>query len=177
MTNELDEEWPGEDRPVPLQRRRRAPLVLAVVIGLAAAAAGTAYVWANMDGFVRSSGRETSESADPTSGDKAMLTDLLATQQKAGDDLESVKRSVADQQEQLKLIVDQLATLTSRVEGLQSAAAAPPPAPQQQLTIDHPPDVKPAVVAKPAKKPSHASKPAGPISVGGAPLSASPDSH
>jgi uncharacterized coiled-coil protein SlyX len=173
MTDEHDEDWHGEDRPIPLRRRRRAPLVLALVAGLALAGAGAALAWMNIDSVARLLGRETSESAEPASGDKAMMTDLLATQQKTGEDVETLSRAVADQQEQLKTIVEQLASLTARLEELRSAAA-PPPAPPAATQ----PDVRAQVVPKP-KKPPRAPKTAGPISVGGAPLNTAPpaDGH
>ncbi len=168
MTVEHDEDWLDEHPPMPLPRRRRAPIVLAVLAGLVLAGAGAALVWMNIDGVGRLLGRESSESAEPASGDKAMLTDMLATQQKTTEDLETLKGAVADQEEQLKTIVDQLASLTSRLEELRNAAAAPPPPPAATAQ----PDVRAQVVPKAAKKP--AKKPAGPISVGGAPLTAAP---
>jgi uncharacterized coiled-coil protein SlyX len=167
MTDAHDEDWLDEDQPVRLQGRRRAPLVLAVIAGLVLAGGGAVLIWMNFDGVSRLLGRETSESSEPASGDKAMLTDMLATQQKAGEDLETLGRAVAEQQEQLKTIVDQLASLTSRLEELRSAAApAAPPADVAQ------PDVRAQIAPKAAKKP--AKKPAGPISVGGAPLATAP---
>jgi len=166
MTLEPDEDWLDEDQPMPLPRRRRAPIVLAVIAGLVLAGAGAALVWMNFDGVGRLLGRESSESAEAAPGDKAMLTDMLATQQKTSEDLETLKGAVADQEEQLKTIVDQLASLTSRLEELRTAAAPPPPSPPAAATA--PPDVRAQVVPKAAKKP--AKKPAGPISVGGAPL-------
>lgn len=171
MTDETDEEWQAEDRPIALERRpRRLLKVLFLVGGLALAAAGGAYVWMNMDRFMQLAGRETPESAEAAPGDKAMLTDLLATQQKTGEDLEALNQSVAAQQEQLKALTDQLTALASRVEALQSAVA-PPPAPAIQ------PNARAQAVAKPAKKPARAAKPAGPISVGGAPLNAAQDAQ
>jgi uncharacterized coiled-coil protein SlyX len=164
MTDEHDEDWSDEDQP-PLPRRRRAPLVLAVIAGLVLAGAGAVLIWMNLDGVTRLLGRETSESAEPSSGDKAMLTDMLATQQKTTEDLETLKGAVADQEEQLKTLVDQLAALTSRIEELRNAAPPPPAAVAQ-------PDVRAQLAPKAAKKP--AKKPTGPISVGGAPLTAAP---
>jgi uncharacterized coiled-coil protein SlyX len=170
MTHESDEDWDGEDRPVSLQRRRRAPIVLALLAGLTLAGIGAAFLWMNMDSVAARllSRGETSESAEPASGDKAMLTDMLATQQKTGEDLESLKGEVAEQQEQLKTIVDQLAALTSRLEEMRNGTAAPPQPPAAAPE----PDVRAQVVPKAAKKP--AKKPTGPISVGGAPLTAPP---
>ena len=161
MTDQHDEDWLDDDQPVPLQGRRRAPLVLAVIAGLVLAGAGAVLIWMNFDGVTRLLGRETSESAEPSSGDKAMLTDMLATQQKTTEDLETLKGAVADQEEQLKTLVDQLAALTSRIEELRNAAAPPPAAVEQ-------PDVRAQIAPKAAKKPT------GPISVGGAPLTAAP---
>ena len=189
MTHESDEDWDGEDRPVSLQRRRRAPIVLALLAGLTLAGIGAAFLWMNMDSVAARllSRGETSESAEPASGDKAMLTDMLATQQKTGEDLEAVSRTVADQQEQLKTIVDQLAALTSRIEELRNAApvgaappnaappfvsAAPPSLPSMPPSAATPPDVRAQVAPKAAKK--RAPKSTGPISVGGAPLTAAP---
>ena len=171
MTDEDDQDWLDEDRP-PLPRRRRAPLVLALLCGLVTAGAGAALLWMNFDGVTRLLGREPSESSEPAAGDKAMLTDMLATQQKAGEDLEALSRAVADQQEQLKTIVDQVASLTARLEELRNAAAPQSPPPVTALPAATPPDVRAQVVPKQAKKP--AKKPTGPISVGGAPLTAAP---
>jgi uncharacterized coiled-coil protein SlyX len=167
MTQDNDEEW-NEGRPIALQsRRRRAPLVLAVVVGLVMAGAGGYYFWTNIDRFTQSSGNDTPDRAEPTTGDKAMLTDLLASQQKASEDLDALNQTVTEQQAQLKALADQLAAMTSKVEALQSANVSPPP-----LAASPQPEAKAPVVPKPAKKPR--AKSAGPISVGGAPLDAAP---
>jgi uncharacterized coiled-coil protein SlyX len=166
MTQDNDEEW-NEGRPIALQsRRRRTPLVLALVVGLAMAGAGGYFFWTNIDRFTQLSGNDTPDRAEQTTGDKAMLTDLLAAQQKAGEDLDALNQTVTEQQAQLKAIADQLAAMTSKVEALQSANVPPPLAESPQ------PNAKALVVPKPAKKPR--AKSAGPISVGGAPLDASP---
>lgn len=170
MTNELDEKWHGEDRPVALQRRRRAPWIVALLVGLAMAGAGGAFLWMNMDKLVQLASRDASDSADASSGDKAMLIDLLATQQKTGEDLDTLKAAVEDQQAQLKSIVDQLAALTSKVDTLQTPPAPPPP-PAPVVT---PPTARAQLAPKAAKKPPRGARPAGPISVGGAPLSVAP---
>jgi uncharacterized coiled-coil protein SlyX len=169
MTDGFDEKWDGEDRPVALQRRRRAPWIAALLVGLAMAGAGGAFLWMNMDKLVQLGSRDASDSADPASGDKAMLTDLLATQQKTSEDLDTLKAAVEDQQGQLKSIMDQLAALTSKVDALQTPATPPPP------PVPAPPSARAQLAPKAAKKPPSAPKPSGPISVGGAPLSATPD--
>ncbi len=48
------------------------------------------------------------------------MTDLLAAQQKTADDLAAIDRTIADQQEQLKAIVSQLAELSSKIDALKS---------------------------------------------------------
>ena len=173
MSEGFDEKWDGEDRPVALQRRRRAPWIAALLVGLVMAGAGGAFLWMNMDKLVQLTSRDASDSADATSADKAMLTDLLATQQKTTEDLDTLKAAVEDQQGQLKSIADQLAALTSKVDALQAPAAAAPPPP-----VPAPPGARAQLAPKAAaKKPPHAPKSNGPISVGGAPLTAAPDAN
>jgi len=173
MTDGFDEKWEGEHGPVALQRRRRAPWIAALLVGLVMAGAGGAFLWMNMDKLVQLTSRDASDSADATSADKAMLTDLLATQQKTTEDLDTLKAAVEDQQGQLKSIADQLAALTSKVDALQAPAAAPPPPP-----VPAPPGAHAQLAPKAAtKKPPRAPKSTGPISVGGAPLTAAPDAN
>jgi hypothetical protein len=78
--------------------------------------------------LVPAPGREAS-GGGMTAGDKEALPDLLATQQKSEEDLAALGRAIADQQEQLKIILDQLVALTSKVEALQRTAPAPVPVP------------------------------------------------
>jgi hypothetical protein len=171
MSEGFDEKWDGENRPVALRRRRRAPWIAALLVGLAMAGAGGAFLWMNMDKLVQLTSRDASDSADATSADKAMLTDLLATQQKTTEDLDTLKAAVEDQQGQLKSIANLLAALTSKVDALQAPAAVPPPPP-----VPAPPGARAQLAPKgAAKKPPHAPKSNGPISVGGAPLTAAPD--
>lgn len=177
MTNELDEKWDGVDPPVALHRRRRAPWIVALLVGLAMAGAGGAFLWLNMDKLIQLSSRDASDSADGASGDKAMLTDLLATQQKTGEDLDTLKAAVEDQQGQLKSITDQLAALSAKLDALQTPAAPPPPQsppPEPVPPSARAPQPAPKVAAR---KPPRATRPAGPISVGGAPLSAAPEAN
>jgi uncharacterized coiled-coil protein SlyX len=173
MSEGFDEKWDGENRPVALRRRRRAPWIAALLVGLAMAGAGGAFLWMNMDKLVQLTSRDASDSADATSADKAMLTDLLATQQKTTEDLDTLKAAVEDQQGQLKSIANLLAALTSKVDALQAPAAVPPPPP-----VPAPPGARAQLAPKAAaKKPPRAPKSTGPISVGGAPLTAAPDAN
>jgi uncharacterized coiled-coil protein SlyX len=173
MSNEANEEWLEEDRPVALRRKpRRWPLVLFLLLVLVLAGGGATYVWANKDGLLQLAGRPASDSAETSSGDKSMMTDLLATQQKTGEDLDTLNKAVTDQQEQLKAVTDQIAALAAKVNALQTAAAPPPPPPAPVFVQ---PNARAQVAPKAAKKPAHAAKPtSGPISIGGAPLNATP---
>jgi uncharacterized coiled-coil protein SlyX len=188
MADEADEEWYGEGELAPRRgRRRRAPLILTLVAVLMVAAVGVAAyfwfntVWINADKPFEAASHETAGSGETSPADKPVLTDLLATQEKTSADLEALNQSVVAQQAQLKAISDQLSALSSRVDALQSAAAAPPPTPAPPPTLAPPPTEAPPpappnaraqAVPKPARRPSHAPRPAGPVSVGGAPLGA-----
>lgn len=184
MSIESPPQWLNEDPPplVPA-RRRRWPLALLFSVVLALAA-GT-FLWMNIDQLSQYVGHAAPDDK-PVSGDQAMMTDLLAAQQKASEDLAALDRTVADQQEQLKTILNQLAGLTAQIDALKSAAAPPlPPPPLASAQPPAPPRVAPPPLASaqaPAapravpnpKKPPRAAPSAGPISVGGAPLNTTP---
>lgn len=184
MNSESPPSWPVVEPPPFLPApRRRWPLALFVAVVLALAGAGACYVWLNPGLFIQSAGREAGD-AETSANDKAVMTDLLAAQQKTADDLATIERAVADQQEQLKAIVSQLANLSSKIDDLKSPGPQPPvaPSPSPGPTASTPsasaPPVAPAPAARAAprpKKPPRAATPTGPISVGGAPLNAAPD--
>ena len=173
MSDELHLERPVEEPPPLLRpKRRRWPLVLLLLVVVALVGAGGVYAWANIGTLVQSFAREAPDGARDT-GDKAAIPDLLATEQKTSEDLETLSKTVAGQQEQLKNILDQLAALTAKIDALQRPAA-----PAQTLPSAVAP--APAPIAQAASKPKRPApprtpKPAGPISTGGAPLNGSPD--
>ncbi|MHC2332764.1 hypothetical protein [Bradyrhizobium sp. USDA 4454] len=172
MTHDSDQAWHDHapTRPIPAARRRW-PWFLLIVIILALAGAGGVYAWPQIAPLVPSLGNAAA--GDKAATDKEALPDLLAAQQKLEDDIGALGKSVADQQEQLKTITDQLAALASKVEALQRPAPAPvPPAAAEQ------PHAPVAQAAPKSRKPSvRAPKPSGPISTGGAPLSAAPSNN
>ena len=168
MSNDSDQPWQGHSpvSPLPATRRRWPWLLLIVIVALACAA--SVYAWPEIATLVPAPGREAS-GGGTTAGGKETLPDLLATQQKSEEDLAALSRAVTDQQ--LKIILDQLVALTSKVETLQRG----PPAPGSPPAAVEPPHVPIAQAApRPRKPPSSASKPSGPISTGGTPLSAAP---
>lgn len=179
MSIESPPSWPVVDPPPFLPApRRRWPFALFVAVVLALAAAAAAYAWLNPGFFIPSAGRAAAE-ADAGANDSAVMTDLLAAQQKTADDLAAIDRTIADQQEQLKAIVSQLAELSSKIDALKSPAPQPPvaPSPVARPSASVPP-VAPAPAARVVpkqKKPPRAATPTGPISVGGAPLPPTPD--
>ena len=156
---------------LPVTRRRWPWLLLCVILGVTCAAG--VYAWPQIATLVPSVGHQASGGGMPAK-DKDALPDLLATQQKSEEDLAALGRAVADQQEQLKTIVDQLVALTSKVEALQRAAPAPAPTPPPAAA--EPPHAPVAQAApRPRRPPSQAPKPSGPISTGGTPLGVAPN--
>jgi uncharacterized coiled-coil protein SlyX len=173
MSNDSDPAWQPHalSSPPPTIRRRWPWFIL--VVTLALAGAGGVYAWPQIAPLVPPLGREATSGELPA-GDKETLPDLLASQQKVEEDLASLGRAVAEQQEQLKTIVGQVAALTSKVDALQR----PPPAPVQSQAAAEPPRPPVAQAApKPRKPPSRAPKPSGPVSIGGAPLTETEAPH
>ena len=172
MTFESDPARQFEEPPKILRpRRRRWLLVLLALIFLGLAGAGGTYAWANFGVLAYSFAHAAPDSAgDP--GDKTVIPDILAAQQKASEHLDALSKTVDEQQQQLKSVVDQLAALTSRIDALPRTASpiqAPPPFASQPQT--------PVAQAEPRPRkplPSRAPKPAGIISTGGAPLTPDP---
>jgi hypothetical protein len=164
---------PVDDPPNLLRpRRRRWPLFLFLLVALAGA--GGVFAWTDMTPLIQSFTRETSDGTDP--GDKAAMPDPLASQQKTAEDVEALSKSVSDQQERLKTVIDQIAVLSAKVDALQQAPAATAAPVPQQTTAPQPPSPRTAHAAPKPKKPeAPRAQPAGPISTGGVPLNVPPD--
>jgi hypothetical protein len=170
MNDNLDHTW--NDHPPPSQlrsRRRRWPwLLLVIVLGLSGG--GIFHAWPEIASLVPAVGRET-PAEQVAASDKDALPELLASQQKIEEDIAALTKSVADQQEQVRTIVDQLVALTSKVDALQRPAPPPPPAP---VVAEQPPAPIARIAPKPKKPPLRPSIHSGPVSVGGAPLNVTP---
>src|SRR6201992_1022049 len=171
MNDNLDHTWNDHPPTSPLRsRRRRWPWLLFVIV-LGLSGGGIFYVWPEIVSLVPALAREP-PAEQVAASDKDALPELLASQQKIEEDLAALTKSVADQQEQVKLVVDQLAALTSKVAALQPPPSpAPVSAPAPPVTAEQPPAPLALATPKP-KKPPHrpAVHSSGPISVGGAPL-------
>jgi len=101
----------------------------------------------------------------PPSPEAVPLQDILSLQEQMAESLEATRRDVATQQLDLKKLADQVSALVAKIDELQSSARLPAPSDP----------VRPAAIA-PQKKPAMPKppKPAGAISIGGAPLPPSP---
>lgn len=177
-----ESQWHGED-PLSLPARRsRWPYVLLFIVILALAGGAGAYAWMNLDQLMDFVQGKPAEAKSAT-GDDAMMTDLLAAQQKTNEDLATLERRIAEQQQQLKDVTDQLADVTAKLGALRGAAP-PPQAPLPQMPLPAAPtpppiaSTQPPAPARAAPRPKQPPRPArpapasGPISVGGAPLNA-----
>ncbi|MBR0937533.1 hypothetical protein [Bradyrhizobium jicamae] len=176
MNNDSDQALHSHSPSSPLAAApRRWPWFLLVAI-LVLGGAGGVYAWPQIAPLVPSLGH-TAPGDQTAASDKDALPDLLASQQKAEDDLAALGRTVADQQQQLKTMADQLDGLASKVEALQTPAPPPAPVPPPVAPVaaaEQPPAPVAQAAPKRRKPAAHPSKPAGPISTGGAPLNAAP---
>jgi uncharacterized coiled-coil protein SlyX len=170
MSDDSDPTLQGHSpiNPLPATRSRWPWLLLFVILALVCA--GGVYAWSEIATWVPALGRDAS-GGGTAAADRGALPDILATQQKSEEDLAALDRAVADQQEQLKTIVDQLVALTSMVDALQRAIAAPVP-PSVAAAPARPPIARAA--PRPRKPPSPASQTSAPASTGGAPSNAAP---
>ena len=153
--------------PLPPTRSRWPWLLLFVIMALVCA--GGVYAWPEIATWVPALGRDAS-GGGTAAADRGALPDILATQQKSEEDLAALGRAVADQQEQLKTIVDQLVALTSKVDALQRAIAAP--VPPSAAAPARPPIARAA--PRPRKPPSPVPQTLAPASTGGTPSNAAP---
>ena len=155
--------------PPVLQRTSRFSRLLMAVIALVVGAAAAGYLFLNYDRFINYDRfveggptikpvaiTDTSPAEDPGAR-KA----LISAQREMAAALESTRQELAAQQASLNKLSEKVSNLATKVDELQSAPriAAPDP-------------VRPVAVA-PRKKPAPSRPPAS-ISVGGAPLPASP---
>jgi hypothetical protein len=134
---------------------------------LAIIAGASAYLWLNYDSLFQAVSSIAHPAATPVvdSGEETVtLKDFQSFQRQTADSLQSVAQDIATQKTDLQSLSDQVSALAAKID-----AAAP--APQQTAVPARSP-----VIAAARKKPP-APKTTGPISVGGAPLPAPPESR
>ncbi|WP_177237429.1 hypothetical protein [Bradyrhizobium sp. Rc3b] len=146
--------------------------IVALLAVLLAFCAGGAYFWTNIETFAEAP--PAHEVVPPTLGlspeDRDVLLGIQSGQQKTADEIAELNRNVDAQQAELKRVSDQIAALAQRIEELQNPAHIASPA-----TSTTSPPVR--TTSKPAKRDVRPSKPQGPVSVGGAPLTAEPSTE
>ena len=173
MTDELDQQV-----RLALRRQKRTRKVPIAVIVFAIIASASAYLWVNYGDLVRSTrfGTPTATAPGAASGDATVSrADFDAFERQTADLLRSASENLEAQKADLKKLSDQVAALVAKVDALQSGPATPPaPTPVRNSIAAQP--IVPPPAAIPQRRKPPAPKPAGSISVGGAPLPApSPD--
>ncbi|WP_245162723.1 hypothetical protein [Bradyrhizobium vignae] len=98
--------------------------------------------------------------------DRAALFEINWAQQKIGDEIAVLNNRINAQRDELKGILDQITTLTSRIDSLQSSTPVP--------SASEPPVSPVTAVSSVARKRFGRSKPRRPLSVGGARVIAGP---
>lgn len=176
MNGELENIQPGERAmSLPPARRRRSGLYVLLAL-LAIGGAAASYAWLHGDHLsALVLALDHQDDAAPAANVQELegLSELKASQQQLQETLQSIGQGMEAQQSQLKQMSDQLAELGAEVEALRSA---PPPV-QAPVAAAITTPVRPVAVAarRPPVKPKPL-RPAGPVSVGGAPLAAAPRS-
>jgi hypothetical protein len=169
--------------PASLRKRRSLGGLLGFLLLLVVVGSAAAFAWLNYDGLAEltHSAGLTAAGAGSAAEPTVSASDFDAFQQKASTSIQAATDSVTAQQAELKRLSDQVqglagqvAALTSRLDQQQTGSG---PAPGAVLTPQAAAPVRAAATAaasRPAptaarKRPT-APKPAGAISVGGAPL-------
>ncbi|WP_244622469.1 hypothetical protein [Bradyrhizobium ivorense] len=153
-------------------RRIRWGLVLfLVLVGLCAAAA---HFGGSLAGFVETPAAGLADSAVGLSAeDRISLTEIRWAQEKASEDIAELNRHIDAQRKDLKGMLDRITVLSSRIDSLQDPAAVPS---APSVISSSPPQAASSPAKKHIKKRTdkriERSKPQGPVSVGGAPVSA-----
>lgn len=142
-------------------------LLLAISITLCAAAA---FYWTNIETvFVTSSAHEPVAVPGLSPEDRETLSEIRSGQRQTMDEIAELNRNIGAQQADMKRMADQIEALTAKLVSLQDlpeATTAPP----------IPPPPAPRPILRPVKRVIPPPKPAGRVSVGGAPLPPERDS-
>ncbi|HEX5231837.1 MAG TPA: hypothetical protein VFW56_06355 [Bradyrhizobium sp.] len=167
MADELDYEIYQDRKQVP-RKRGRATRLLLIVAALSVIVAGSVYSWLNYGRLIQPASLAPSPvaAAVAKTEETVALRDFQSFQQQTAQSLQSMDQGIAAQKAELTRLSDQLSALVAKIDALQTAAASEPtPAVPARPGVAAPRRRQPA--ARPAG-------PAGPISVGGAPLPTAP---
>jgi Skp family chaperone for outer membrane proteins len=167
----------------------RLPAIVVSLSVLAVISAATAYAVPNFNRFAEQSPHETASALIPDPTVSATLKDIQSFQQQnaaalqengavlqqngamlqqGAANLESLRQGFSAQQTDLKRISNQLSLLLARVDSLQNAVT-----PLTTSSIPQP-NARIRVARAARKRTSRLPKPAGPVSIRGAPLSPAP---
>jgi uncharacterized protein HemX len=165
MSNPSDETKPNPATPARSRRRRLIPVVvlLVAVIGIAGA-----LLWQKFVGFgapTQAASTETESAAaavvtetSPASDNPVqLLKDIQTAQQQTADKLEDLQRQLAAEQGERKLLSEQVAALSGRVNALSASNASATTGMVLQAAKK-----KPTPPAAAAPRPAGASRQAGP---------------
>ncbi len=161
--------------PPPVALRKGRPVrTIVTIVFLLIVCAGAGFAWLNYDRLMGAShslmeaGQDAGPSTD-TPESAVSAKDFETFQQQTTSSLQSATEALAAQQTELKRLSDQIASLTSKIDLLQTN---PEPTATAPRSTSAPP--RPAMAAVPPRRRPPAPKPAGAVSVGGAPLSVQP---
>ncbi|QOZ29639.1 hypothetical protein XH93_10835 [Bradyrhizobium sp. CCBAU 51753] len=142
-------------------------MLLLVLVGLCAAAA---HFGGSLAEFVETQAARPADSAvDLSAEDRTSLTELRWAQEKVSEDIAELSRHIDAQRKDLNEILEQITVLASRIDSLQNLG---PVSPAPSVTSSSPPQAASSPAKKRTEKRVERSKPQGPVSVGGAPVSA-----
>jgi hypothetical protein len=142
----------------PLAARKSYSSVFGIFAALAVIAGVSGLLWLNYDHLVEASSHTGTVASSTAGEDAAAVKEMQAIQQQTADTLLATRQLLESQQAEVRRLSEQVSGLTAKIDQLQLRPAPTPPAP-------------PVVAAtRPAPKKTPAPKPAGAISLGGAPL-------
>jgi hypothetical protein len=163
MSTPSDDTKPSRTRVARSWRRRLLPVVvlLLAVVGIGGVAIWEKYgrstdpsqtAEADTSGATPAAAETSSEPLDPTA---QLLKDLQTAQQQMADKLEDVQRQLAAEQDERKAISDQVAALSSRINGMSASNAFATTGTAAQAAKKKPKDAAPL-------RPAGANRQAGP---------------
>ena len=173
VTDELDQQVREA-----LKRRRRSRVTPIVLIVLAVIASACAFLWRNYGDQVRTAMFAMPPATGSTvaaSGEQPVVgrADFDSFERQTANSIRSTTQNLEAQKADMEKLSGQVADLAAKVDALRNAVATAPASPPIRNSISAPPVGLQRPAATTEHKKPQAPK-AGPISVGGAPLTAAP---
>jgi hypothetical protein len=159
VTDELTHEVYPDQQPTLQRRSKRFSRVLVIVASLVLITAAGIYIGLNSR-LVQAAYSSATPDAAPVVDETVTRKDFQSFQKETADLLQSAAQGIEAEKADVKILSEQVAALTAKMDALERAAAA---VPAQAAVAAQPVPVAP-------RKKTALIKPAGPISVGGVPL-------